>query len=44
MAATAATAASSEKKLPHPIPGEEDDKGKMLANSSGKRELLQLRR
>ncbi len=38
-AATAATAAMavSEKKLPHPVPGEKDNKGKMLANSLGKR-------
>jgi hypothetical protein len=33
----AAMAASSEKKTPHPVPGEKDDKGKMLANISGKR-------
>jgi hypothetical protein len=37
MAATAAMAASSEKKPPHPVSGEKDDKGKMLANSSGKK-------
>ncbi len=39
-AATVATAvmmASSEKKPPHLISGEKDDKGKMLANSLGKK-------
>jgi hypothetical protein len=35
-AAMAATAASSQKKPPHPVLGEKDDKGKMLVNSSGK--------
>jgi hypothetical protein len=34
---TAAMAASSEKKPPHSIPGEKDDKGKMLPNTSGKK-------
>jgi hypothetical protein len=34
-AAMAATAASFEKKQPHLVPGEKDDKGKMLANSRG---------
>jgi hypothetical protein len=32
-AAMAATLASSEKIAPHPVAGEKDDKGKMLANS-----------
>jgi hypothetical protein len=36
-AVTAAMEASSEKKPPHRVPGEKDDKGKMLANSSEKR-------
>jgi hypothetical protein len=35
--ATAATSASSEKKPPHLVPGEKDDKSKILANSLGKR-------
>jgi hypothetical protein len=39
-----ATAAPTEKKPPHLVPGEKDDKGKMLANSSEKKELLQLQR
>jgi hypothetical protein len=36
-AAMAVTAASSEKKPLHPVPGEKDNKGKMLANISGKK-------
>jgi hypothetical protein len=39
-AALAATAASSEKKLPHPVPGQKEDKGKMLANSPGKKNCI----
>jgi hypothetical protein len=36
MAAVAATDAPTEHK-PHPVPGEKDNKGKMLANSVGKK-------
>jgi hypothetical protein len=36
MTATAATAPSSTKKLPHQVPGEKDNKRKMLANSLSK--------
>ncbi len=42
-AATVAEDASTNIK-PHPVPGEKDETGKMIANSSGKKELLQLRR
>jgi hypothetical protein len=35
-AAVAATDASTKHK-PHPVPGEKDNKGKMLANSAGKK-------
>jgi hypothetical protein len=36
-AAAAVSDASIEKKPPHPVPGEKDDKGEMLAKSLGKK-------